>query len=239
MIFKERRILKIIGGILFTSFFSLLVIIAALVPLTEHDNLKPIFSSLISKQLTGEQLSQVYSAVLLYCEKSQAFDMPLDIEKITLQCKDVKSAGQNGFPDLVAGTLFDKIYYKEYNCSFMDCINQSPLVIISLHANAFLKDMMYLFALVSLISAVILAISSRGWGIVKSFGTSLTFIGLSYFVIVFSKSLIPPQIMDVGGQFINSVLDAIAFSFLIVLIAGIALTAIWFVFGRKSTAKKK
>ncbi len=239
MIFKERRILKIIGGILFTSFFSLLVITIALVPLTEHDSLKPVFSSLIVKQLTGEQLSQVYSAVLVYCEKSQTFDIPMDIEKITLQCKDVKSAGQGGFPDLVAGTLFDKIYYKEYNCSLIDCVKQSPLAIISLHANAFMKDIMYLFAVLTLISAVILAISSRGWGIIKSFGTSLIFIGLSYFVIVFSKSLIPPQVMEMGGQFINSVLDAIASSFLIVLIVGIALTAIWFVFGRKSTAKKK
>lgn len=239
MIFKERRVLKIIGGILFTSFFSLLIIAAALVPLTEHDNLKPIFSSLIVKQLTGEQMSQVYSAVSIYCEKSQTFDIPMNIEKITLQCKDVKSAGQGGFPDLVAGTLFDKIYYKEYNCSIIDCIKQSPLAIISLHANTFMENMLYIFAVLALISAAVLAISSRGWGLAKSFGTTLIFIGLSYFVIVFSKSLIPPQAMEMGGQFINSVLDAIAFNFLIVLIIGIALTAIWFVFGRKSTAKKK
>lgn len=236
MIFKERKKTKILGGILFTTFLSLLIMAVSLSSVTEYSSLKPVFSVLITSQIPGEQASQLYTLILLSCEKTQTVDIPLGIESISLQCKDIKSAGQGGFLDLVATKLFDKIYYKSYSCNFLDCIKQSPLVIISQHANIFMKNVIYMLLALAILSAMVLAISSRGWGIAKSFGTSLIFVGMSYFVIIFSKSLIPSQIMQVGGEFINSILDTIAFNFLVVLIAGIAITAIWFVLGRK---KKK
>ncbi len=239
VIFKERKLLKVLGGILFTTSLSLLVIAVSLASVTEYSSLKPLFSDLISKRMPGEQLSQYYTLVLMSCEKSQTIDMPMGIERITLQCSDIKSAGKDGFSALVSSTLFDSIYYKEYSCGFIDCVKQSPLVILSQHANAFMNNMIYMMIILTIISAVILAISSRN--VVKSFGTSLLFVGLSYFVVLFSKTLIPAQIMDVGGGFINPILDAIAFNFMVVLVAGAALTASWLLFGRKkvSGSKKK
>lgn len=138
--------------------------------------------------------------------------------------------------DVDVGALFDNIYYKEFDCGFVECVQAGKFdIMLSAQGHEFFNGIkMYLIAAV-VVSAVMIFVSAETWPArMKGFGVPLLFIGLSYVMLNLVKSNIISQFPfaqeaeQIGisvAPIVNKIVAPMMNIFLIALVAGIALTA--------------
>jgi uncharacterized membrane protein YhdT len=138
--------------------------------------------------------------------------------------------------DVDVGALFDNIYYKEFDCGFVECVQAGKFdIMLSAQGHEFFNGIkMYLIAAV-VVSAVMIFVSAETWlARMKGFGVPLLFIGLSYVMINLVKSNIISQFPfaqeaeQIGisvAPIVNKIVAPMLNSFLIALVVGAVLTA--------------
>lgn len=245
-----RGIGKAVGGFLFTTFLIFSILMMALIQLTEYNSLKSTMSSLLLQQIDTKQIEQIYPILSMQCANRNTVELPYGEEKIILKCSDIKS--KEDLQNLVTTSFFDGIYYKKYDCGFIECLQQpgegSLLVLLSFHAHNFFKGLQYTMLIGTGIGAIIMLVSIESWpGRLKGFGTSLLVTGLPYFVFnylvgpLIQKSL-PIQISSAISPTVNKILSLMSTNFLIILVIGIVLTVTGYIVVRlekKEKPKKK
>lgn len=234
---------KFFGWILFSSVLGLLIFILALLQLTDYSTLKPIAADLISQQLvsqlniTEEQLNEYHAKLVKECTSDTTYTADIGKETITINCSQIKSSAPQDLVKIVATSAFDKIYYKKYDCEFLQCLQQEDgmekyTVILSPVTQQFFKNIFnyLLFALV--VSGIILFASIEGVvGRIKAFGSCFIAVGLSYFFIPATKNLvpIPAEAKAFAEPIINQMLDPLGTKLLIIFVIGVVLTATGFI----------
>jgi hypothetical protein len=258
-----RKVGKGVGGFVFTLSLSFLIFSIAVVQLTEYENMKAFFSDIFSSQIgalgqqvgldeeitegvTEEQLEELYQTVLEMCEGEQSIQVSVTETgaPITLDCEEVRTLEESveagGLAEIIgdaaAASLFDNIYYKEFDCGFVQCLQAGKFdIMLSAQGHEFLDGIkMYLVAAVT-VSAVMIFVSAKTWPArMKGFGVPLLFIGLSYVMInlvksnIISKFPFAQEAEHIGisvAPIVDKIVAPMLNSFLIALILGIALTA--------------
>jgi len=254
-------IAKIIGSIIFGLFLIALIFVSAMVQFTEYSNLQPAFSGLVSQGMqapSDAEFAQMKTTFMQYCQQSGMTSVnPSQTgggPNVTIQCADINSAasGQE-FIQLIAASLFNDIYYKNYTCDFVSCFLQlpqgePPLVLLSAHANAFFKSPV-MWAIAGIIAGLALIVFAirKPFGIAKAVGIEMLVSGaVAYVGINAIKGMVPAVLAgaaDALNQLLNGLFATLQNNFIIVLAIGVVLTVIGFVGVRfvktKKPAKKK
>jgi len=270
-----RSIGKAVGGAIFTLSLVSLIVSIGLVQFTEYENMKTIFNEIFSSQIEGglgeispesvgkeaiegmteKELGEMYQAFLEMCEGKESVDVPISEsgETITIDCNELRAAQseEEGLEavigDVAATSIFDGIYYKEYDCGFLDCIQAGQVgIVISAQGHEFFKRVrLYLAAGVAAGAAIILISAERWSARLKGLGWPLVFTGISYFLMDFTKNIIVPKLpaAEQAGIDIMSLVDKmiapIMNIFLIVLVVGVVLTAGGYALAYKEKKEKK
>jgi len=234
-----RKIGKAIGSIIFVLALSAAIFAISLTKLTEYNNLKGLVTDLIGSQIAkvvdNETLTQTHQQLLEECTKNETIQLATIIgQNVTIKCEDVEKTTPEGLMNLFTNALFDSIYYKKYDCSFIECLqkpDQSRLTIfISLEAHSFFKNCQYILLIASGVGLAIMLVSiETWWNRLKSVGISLLSISLPLIILILFKDRIfsllangidVKSITSITGQ----IFDSVSNIFLIMLIAGVILT---------------
>jgi hypothetical protein len=246
-----RGIGKFFGGFLFSTLLAIAILTLSLAQLTEYNNLKSIAIKVseqqIAQQIGPTQLTAIHAQILELCKGVEKIEMPFDNENITIKCSDIVNSKPEDLGKIIVTSKFDEIYYKKYDCGFLECLQrediEGKMVIFSATANSFFKETLNYLLIGIAISAIILAISTKGWGRPKSFGICCISAGIPFFVINIIKGMlpIPKEATEIATPVVEQIFNSISFKFLIVFIVGIVLFAIGFIgeFLTKKKVKKK
>lgn len=247
------QILRSIGkwlGILILSFSLFLTIFMLfIVKFTEYDNLKSIFSELFITKLISNidktQLNQTYTTLLKECTQTESLEFSLGDKNITLKCEDVKKSSPEELPNLIGESLFHDIYYKEYDCEFIECLQLSEegfLVILSSKANLFFRDIQNALWICTGIGTILIFVSVKEWKTkLKTLGITLLSISIPVLIIFYIKDYFLPTLPAEAAPITTQLFSFIFNSFLIVTIVGMVLTVGGYSlkFLQKKKAKRK
>jgi len=242
-----RNLGKAIGGFFFTTFLTLVIFMLAIAHFTACSTLKPIFVNILKQQMTTipEQFNTTYTALLYQCNITR--NETIYIQSLELKCSDISSITSSDLPEFLSNATFDKIYFKKYDCSFIQCIQlprqEKFLFFISGQANEFFEKIIIYLGVATALSLFIFVAATETWpGRFKAVGVSLIFTGITYFLISFVKvyaaQQLPQEISTKVSPLINQIFDSISGNLLIIFIAGIILTTIGIVLGYLAKKKK-
>lgn len=209
-----------------------------LVDFTTYENINGLIATIMKEQLNTlfneNQLDQVYSTLYLQC--SQTGQLPPDFSQIfNLNCGDVLKTDRSGFSDLIVKPTVDSIYYRKFDCNFIDCIRQGNsnnlIVLISEQGNLFYRSLLVYLLVGTSVGLAMLLISIETWaGRLKAVGWSLVFTALPFVILNFIQpsliSSLPPEIGTVAKPIIDSLTSSLTKKFIIVLVIGLALLVV-------------
>jgi len=229
------------GGLIFTLSLGALIFVLALAKFTEYGTLQPLIADTLAAELgkgidPSESTAQLTALKANCTENRQNIEIDLGklIGTIQLKCSEIMTAKGEDIPKLLANSIFDKIYYKEYSCNFLQCLRtlqgeERFSVITTSVANKFFSTVIIPLAVAVVIGLALIAVSVRTWhGIMKSVGISCIFVGIPYFLFPIVegiiKGFVPSEQSSILQPIVATVIEPMRMNFLIVLIAGVALT---------------
>jgi hypothetical protein len=226
-----RGIGKFIGGSLFTLGLSVFIIILTMMQFTEYDTVKPLFVPLIENQLSNQTNSSdwpmVHTSLVTQCEGKENIQLPLGNDNITLKCSDIASSSSDRLVKLIAVVAFDKVYYKEYACGFIDCIRnmdiQNLYIIFSYKGLQFYRSALVYAVVTTVVGLLVLTVSSKGWGRLTSVGSICLVSGLSFIVLPFIKNIAPRA--DIS-PIVNKLFELLSAKYVVILAIGVVLLAV-------------
>jgi len=231
-----RKIGKAIGSTIFVLALSTAILAISLTKLTEYDNLKGWAPDLIGSQLAkgvdNETLIQIHQQLLEECKTNETIQLSDMLgQNVTIKCEDVEKTTPEGLTNLFANALFESIYYKKYDCSFIECL-QKPgqdrlTIFVSLEAHSFFKNCQYILLIASGVGLAIMLISiETWWNRLKSMGITLLSISLPLIILILFKDRILPlsSNLEAATPIIDQIFDPVSKISLVMLIVGIVLT---------------
>lgn len=248
-------VLKAIGCIIFIVALMGFIGAGTMAQFTDHDSLRDVFIGMRVNPLpsmSDVQFAQYKAGILGYCHQTgkdavNLAEISPGSPNATMKCSDVSAiATPQEFVQYVTEGMFDVTYYKNYSCDFISCMSQLPdseklALVVSAHANAFFKQVALWAAVCMIIGLAITAIAIRKlFGILRAVGIEMAIAGaISYLLISFERSMIPPAMSLEITAFINNIIDTLIAGYLYVLVIGIVLAVIGIVGGRFLKRKEK
>lgn len=229
----KKRVAKSAVAFIFSTFLTIAILSYSLVQITDKETLKPIVISIATNQVPPQQVAQMREFIIQQCGSKQTIDLPLQNEKIAVDCNKIKNSPAEKTIEVIYSDNIDKLYNLKYDCEFIDCLRTQPAVIFSAKANNFFMSLTYISIILTVIFGILLAMLSTDagkFGVLRAFGWSFTFVGISYFFILAAKTTIIPQdVAEIAGSAVDIIFNIILFNLLIILIAGVILLAIGYI----------
>lgn len=239
-----------IFGLLFTMFLMSTVFVMAGSQITNYSTIKPVFTDFIEKQISSAMERQAgnmtnlstalqgYQTLLLtQCQGKESIkidNFPI-VQNLTVNCSDIAKSKPEDIIKLLAANAFDTLYYKKYDCSFLECIQKQQFgAILSPLSDSFLRSAILYLILGTIVSGAIMAFLIRKIGsILKNIGICLIIIGIPFFLMPSFKKFIPAQMASFISPITDSVFASLSTNLMYILIAGVALTVAGFLMGKK------
>lgn len=241
-----KPILKYISGIFLVIFVTIAVLSFSLYQFTDYENIKPLASELMENQISAQfdqqQLMIFGAAVKIQCNGTDYVSMPFGDKTIKLKCSEVASADPLTIIKIVSAGVFDQVYNADYDCSGIQCFIENPTFIISSKANSTIFSFfLYALLLSALMGIIVFFMTNNISGKLKAFGLAFISTGIQAAMIFVFRQKIPEDMMVVGGNVVNNLMDILFFNFMVIFIIGLMLFAAGFVIARKETkpAKKR
>jgi len=247
-----RGLGKSFGSILFTTFLVLAILLIELVDFTSHDNFKLVASGIFEGQLfsaiSEQELKDLRSFLLFQCSRTDKVNVPIfGGQSVTMECNDVKNSNESQLPALITTSLVDSLYYKDFGCSFVECVRsgnpQNLLVVMSNEGNHFYKNLqVYMWVGTGVGLALLLASIGTWIGRLKGIGFNLVFTGLPFLLLGYSSSFmpaLPPEIESSVKPVIDSLTSSLTNKFIIVLVIGVVLLVVGYALGFYLSRKGK
>lgn len=235
---------KTFGSVLFTTFLVLAIFLMGLVNFSSYENAKATASPILKEQITSsiseDELTILHAALVQQCSTTDEVNLPLGDLNATLDCNDIVNSDASQLPDLAVNIVVESFYYKDYSCSFIDCLKspnqEDKLIAVSNEGNAFYKTWQMYSWVLSGVGLVILLVSVETWvGRLKSVGLNLVLTGLPFIALQSIQSMITPSVAPeveaVIKPIIGELFSSITTKFMIVLVAGIILFIIGYGLG--------
>jgi len=250
---------KVIGSIIFTTALALLIFSIGIVEFTEYENMNSVFAEILGPQLQDMTAqSQInaedaYRLVLLMCQGEETIELPITEggDTLPIDCNDIRSIegeGSAGFEqmltDVAVTIFFESIYYAEYDCGFLDCINQGDYqVVMSSMGHEFFIGIQQTLSIMAATGAVLILVCTTGWpSRLKAIGWPMMLVGVSYFIMTFMKDFmisklspnLQTQITQAGMDMtpiIEKIIQPMKTNLLLAFVVGVTLTAAGFGIG--------
>jgi len=247
-----KSFIKILASLLFTTFLNLAILMMGLVEFTSYSNLKPFVTELLSDSLSQQvdknQINELHTTLKQSCTNEEFTSFDLGGTSIKIKCSAVESLQPEKILNTLVSNFFDSIYYKKYSCELLECLKQpgveNLLVLVSAHANNFLRNIQSALWVLTAVGALMMYFSIDTLkGRLRIFGTNLAFSGASFLVLNHAiKFLIPSQILslniDIHGV-VNKLFAPITNYFIIMLISGIVLIISSYLIAPKAQTKER
>lgn len=143
-----------------------------------------------------EKINEKFVFAEEYCENNTDFVFSQEGYVFEIPCSVVND-GPDNFVDYGINQTLEKIYYKEYNCGFFECLRtEFPFFLISKQAKDSSKNRFYFYLIISLILIAIMFFlieSKSSWFVVVGsllVISSLPFIKISAFLSFLSNSFL-------------------------------------------------
>jgi len=240
---KFRSLGKFLGSFIFTTSLSLLIIAISLAEITSYENMKPVFVGLAGEKIVGDttKLAELHSQLAKSCEGKESIEIPTGSENIDVKCADVISSTPENTGNVIATAMFDKVYYKKYNCNFIECIQlggENLMVVASSTGNKFFQDSILYLSITTVLGVVIVFVLNETYALrLKAVGKDCIGVGAMVFLILLTNfvvpSFVPAELLPKISGFLNFVENSIMIRFAVVLVIGIVLFVIGFLIGRK------
>lgn len=248
-----RGVGAFLGSTIFTTSVMLAILLMQAADFTTYENFKSIASGIFRDQISSmfgeEDLESIMSYFLFQCQQTSMVNVPLGGEPIVLSCNDIRNSDESQLPDLVVKSIIDKMYYKEFDCDFIDCVRSSMssifggggnfeniLIVASDEGNQFYRTSQMYMWIGSAVGLALMIFSIKTWpGRLKGIGLSLVFIGLPFLFLGYIQSLFLPadsfEAMPLVENAVESLMSSLKSKFITVLVAGIVLTAAGYALG--------
>lgn len=146
-------ILFLVGNVLWTLDKSL-----------EYEVIKPEIVAVVgdasAKIVGADVIENSYSLMLVYCEFNSEYILEYGDEMALVIPCDVISQGLNNVINYSVEEFVDEVYYKEYDCEFVDCVKTMELekasVLVSKKAQDYWHGKFYLVLMASLVLIVVM-----------------------------------------------------------------------------------
>jgi hypothetical protein len=183
-----RSLLVWVLGFMLCSFMYFSVFSYGMVSFSSHDNLREIVGGIMEDSISEDNAENFESSHANMIEKCDSEGHELlyipfeDGENITLTCNEIRESTPSELPGIFARSMFDKLYYKEFDCNFVSCLLSGQFeVVVSQKANEFFESTVYFFMIGTLISGILLYLSFESKiDFVKTLATCLVFVGLPF-----------------------------------------------------------
>ena len=213
-----KNIGKIIGGLAFPFTISLFIALMTLSQVIDSGGLKEVSSEALRAQLAGVDEQTVVGSFKLQCQNKETIPMDFGGDNIQLNCNTIRNS--QSLDDII-DALFESVYEKTYPCTFTDCISY-PEIILTKQGTELIQSSTNIFLISSIIFGIILALSLKGFGILKGIGIAMLSVGILYFPMKYLPA--DPQIASLAA----GITDTFAENFLLPLYLGMVLTIIGF-----------
>lgn len=143
-------LLVLVSTLFFLAVFSSFLTFTLASSLT-YDNVKIELTSLI-KNFAGiqsglnEKINTIFPMMKTYCNASSEYVFSFGNYTITIPCEKILQ-GNSAIINYSSEEVIRQIYYRDYNCSFLDCFSKQqglPLFLISETTRAFLISKFYI-----------------------------------------------------------------------------------------------
>lgn len=257
-----RSLGKTFAGAAFTTALITVLMSQSLGEFTSYESMKPVFLDIISKvagdqalavNLTQAEANQIRSVLHDYCRKNDYIDLadlpqfmtdvrglPVNVSELKIKCSDIDTivppnATSINPATLAASSIFDSIYYKEYTCSFVNCVlhvesREDYMIFLSEAFNKFLlRTKYYSIAITAASLAAFLVLITTWIDRVNKVGWSLFSIGITPYIfapienLLFSRIATAPEVQQVASGIIKPLVDSTFTHFNLILVAGMAM----------------
>ena len=157
-----RGSLLVLFCVLFSISILLTGIFATLNASLNYENVKPQIKSfikeIIEKEVNKTIIDEQTKILQIYCKETDneySFYDETTNHTFVIPCETI-SKGTDEIINVESDILIDKYFYAEYNCKFLNCIEKSPIFLISQHAKDFWKKQFYIFLIVSVLLAILI-----------------------------------------------------------------------------------
>jgi hypothetical protein len=227
---KFRPIWKKVSILLFGTFLSLAVTSYALAGFTNYGTEKSTFVDVISGDFSERffgngDTEELRDALLFQCKSKSSVDLPVQSQTITLKCSEIKS--NPNILAVMANALFDKVYYKKYDCNFFSCVSEelskgvsaeTVFLFVGQKAHEFYNWLLAAAAVLTITFVFVMRKFEQTLAIrLKLLGWPFLLTGISYLYVFFRG--------QAGGlsKFTDPLFDLLSPIYLVFLIAGIGL----------------
>ena len=152
-------LLVIVTVLLFLSFVAGILFLTLSLSIN-YDNLQKEATSTIKSAIQeqynlAQEIENQYPLIDLYCKENADYVFSYEEFTIDVPCS-VALQGTDAILDEGIRDVVHSIYYKEYDCSFLDCFKNSeiPLFLVSQKSYNFITSELYLLLAISLILLV-------------------------------------------------------------------------------------
>jgi hypothetical protein len=234
---------KGLGGVIFYFSLNILILSMIMTQFLKYESIQPAVSSLLEKQImanvTEDQLNLLHKGLIDECKKSTTglVSFPISESKsTTFNCSEVNQSKSSDIPKIITKSFFDDIYYKKYDCNFIQCFSKglgdtNGLLLFSFKAYNFFDSLVVYSAIGLAVSLFLLAISIRTWyGLAKTVGLNCIIVGIPLFIFFYFRESIIQKLIGAqrqeAVQLVIKVFESVTHILLIVFIAGIVLTIV-------------
>ncbi len=219
--------------ILFCLLLTVSLFSFTLSEITTKENLKVFAGAVLKEELRSAKdldLEKGYTLLLEQCQFQDTIEIPLEIQTVAIPCSDIKSSTQTTFVNLVINTFVDAIYDKNFDCSFISCLQKLngtnlAFMLLSNTGHQFYTEVFLAFiALLLIVGILIIFMSEPKIAGIKNIGISIIIVGLGYFAFLYAKALLLSnvEVLSITPALFEILLN----NFLILFIAGIVITMI-------------
>ena len=227
-----RTFSKVLFSTAFVISFTLLIAIFFLSKITEYSTLKRITYPLIERQLniTEEQKIAILNYLKYRCANEKEININIG-KNISISCEDIKKINENNITDYLAGKIFDAFYFEKYECELQGCLEKQRFeYFLSFGFHEKISEFFKYLIIVTIAFGLLYFISIESMEVrALSFGIIFLLTSIPYFLIDYTKLLLPQSLKDSETMSIIIIEFKTQASFLLYfLFAGVLLLLIYF-----------
>lgn len=231
-----RKMAKVILSLLFSLSLMFLILTFFLRNLTSYENTKNIFTTIFTnfvfKNMSVEEVESVYEKITFLCAANPNFTFPVD--SLNVSCSEISGKDLSSVINFIATKFLDSIYFKSYECSFVDCLKnikslEDFLIIFSAEAHEFFDKTFRTLLITTIALGMVLLISIETWlERFKTFGLEFMSIGTFFFIFYFFRNFIPKKLpIPLEESILDLIFNKISTILLFLFVVGASLVFLW------------
>ena len=226
--------LLVLFCVLFSISILLTGIFATLNASLNYENVKPQIKSLIKeiieKEVNRTIIDEQAKILQTYCRETNneySFYDETTNHTFVISC-EIIAKGTDAIIDEESDILIERYYYTEYTCGFLECIEKSPIFLISQHAKDFWKKQVYVFLIISALLVVLIFLlveNKKNFPLITGFLMVFSFIPLvallplaRFFISGIATTALPFNLEFVALIFFGEYKSVFLFGFILGLV---------------------